>query len=133
MLSAQAASGTKRRKPPPRLIVSYVDGSWSDRIAARRVEVETQGAEITLTLELAPRAKVRDSPAANEAMRGLADKQFIIESLQVTRPRVVAHLRHELRHTENVVIRVRLVGPGIQVDYPGSVVFGPDAVTLSFG
>jgi hypothetical protein len=123
----------KRRKPPPRLVLSYIDGSWSDRIAARRLEVQTHGSEITLTLELTPRAKSAHVPAAREAMRELSQKQNSLESLQVTRPRVVARLRHELRNTENVVIRVRLLAPGVEVEYPGSVVFGPDAVTLTFG
>ena len=120
------------RRRAPRLVLAYVDGSWSDRIAARRVEVQSQGSEITLTLELAARAKPHNG-AALAALRELARKQLSLESVQLTRPRMVARLREELRHAGNVVIRVRLLAPGVEVEYPGCVTLGPDAVKLTFG
>lgn len=127
MLSTALGKRGKRRRPPTRLVVSYVDGHWSDRLVARRLHVETRGREIMLTIELAPRARSAD------AMRDLREKQLCIESLQLARPRLVEKLRDELRNTENVAVAVHLAGDGVAVEYPASITFGPDAATLTFG
>ena len=132
MHTIPGGNGGRHARRAARLLLAYADGSRSDRIGARRVQVSADSGEIVLTLELTARPGARELAGA-AALRELAEKQFALESLRVTRPGVVAQLRRELRHTGNEIIRVRLLAPGVQVDYPGCAAFNRGAVTLSFG
>jgi hypothetical protein len=118
---------------PPRLTLAYADGSWTDRLAAQRLGVHTEGSRIELVIELVPRPGSHGKASAVRALDFLARERHLLDVIQIAPPRAASRLKAELRRTENVAIGLRLVTPDFEAVYPASVTFGPDAVTLSIG
>jgi hypothetical protein len=109
------------------VILSYLDGSWTDRLAGRRLTLGIDDGMATLTIELAA-AK----PRATEVGEFLR-KRNRVESVQIAKRAVGKRLRAMLLAVDLPVFSVKLSAAGRDVVYPASVVFGPDAVTLNLG
>lgn len=130
----RAASGADAVAPKsaPRIVVSYVDRTWTDRLAARRVELLTHAQEISFRIEIASRAS-KNPRAGQDALREFVAKRGLVETLQIGKRSLAALLRERLRETEDAELSVHLTVNGQGVVYPASVVFGPDAITLTLG
>ncbi|SRR6266849_1565591 len=111
-----------------KVVVSYADGSWTDRLAGRRVTLDIEAGTPTLTIELASRARARAAEVA-EFLR----KRNRVESVQIAKRAVRKRLRAMLLAIDTPAFSVKLSAAGHNAVYPASVVFGPDAITLNLG
>ncbi len=120
------------RELPPRVVVSYLDGTWSDRLQARRAWLETDPQACTIVIELVEHG--RSTPAKKqEAVRHFVTRRNRVDSVLIHKARFAARLSACLKGHEGTQMGVRLVADGHEVLYPASVVFGPDAITLNLG
>jgi hypothetical protein len=126
--SAPQASGSAGR-----LIVTYMDGTWSDNLAVRRYAVEPGAGEVVLALEVVPRERPGKVRAARRALGDFVANLGRIHTLQIGKPLFARQLRSEVRASENTAIGVRLTAGGRDAAYPAGLAFGPDEVTLNLG
>jgi hypothetical protein len=127
----------KRQKPSPgavgaRLVVSYVGGDWTDKLAIGDYGLDDGGDSLMLTLEVGVRARNAGN-GGPAALRELVRKRQRIEFIRIGKPAFVELLRRHTRMADNASLGVRLRAKGHEVLYPAAVVFGPDAITLHLG
>ncbi len=113
-----------------RAVVSFVDGTWTDRLVATCVAIENVHHELRLVLEIAPRP--RKAGADRDFERFLAHRHAI-DSLMLVKPPFRGRLAERVRHAEDRRLSVLLRAGGEEVLYPATAVFGPDGITLTFG
>ncbi len=113
---------------PAPIILSYIDGSWTDRLAGGRVALGVDGRAATLTIEVRPGARAEKGEVGD-----FLRKRHSIESVQITRRGLRKRLRALLHAAELPEFSVRLTAGGRVVVYPANAFFGPDAVTLNLG
>jgi len=128
-------AGSKRAKAiapksAPRVVVTYVDRTWTDRLAAPLVDLRMEGDEVRLRIGLAARGK--DS-GQRDALEEFAAKGGKVDTLQMVRKRFAARLQAQLRLTEGSGLSLELVAGERSFLYPATVVFGPDAITFHLG
>lgn len=129
----QDAPKTKEKsaeRSDSRAVVSFVDGTWTDRLAADCLAIETAHQELRVVLEMAPRR--RKAGAGREFERLLA-RHHAIDSILLVKPPFRSQLAERVRHTENPRLSVVVRAAGREVVYPAAAVFGPDGITLTFG
>lgn len=127
----------KRQRERPqgtgaRMVVSYIGGTWTDKLALGQYEVSLNSEGLLLTLDVA----VRESNAKNggpAALREFVKKRRRIESIQIGKPAFVEQIRDRARLSDNAEVGVQLRTEGCDVRYPAALVFGPDAITLCLG
>lgn len=116
-----------------RLIVTYVDGTWTDNLAVRRYRVEQVDNELVLAIQVAPRERPGKVRAARQALRDFVLKLGRVHTLQIGKPLLSAQLRRHVRAAEHASIGVKLSADGRDAAYPAGLAFGPDEVTLNLG
>lgn len=116
-----------------RLIVTYVDGSWTDNLAIARYVLESSAGELTLSIDLTPRERPGKIRKSRAALREFVAKLGSVHTVQVGKPRFATHLRGKVRGLEHSQIGVRLRASGHAVTYPAGIAFGPDEITLNLG
>lgn len=105
------------RNAAARLRVFYAGGGWTHDLRGNRFALDVEGERVMLIIDL---------PAPREA-------QPAVEAIQIAKPAIRKSLKEVLQAIESPEFCVALaVGRRNQV-YPASVVFGPDAVTLTLG
>jgi hypothetical protein len=104
------------RKSAARLRVFYADGGWTHDLRGDKFAVDVQGERVMLIIDL-PRHAPRPG----------------VEAIQIAKAAVRESLREILQAIEAPEFCVALATRGKNVVYPASVVFGPDAVTLTLG
>jgi len=119
-------------KSAPRVVVTYLDRTWTDQLAARRVELVTRGEALCLCIEVAARVPGKKGTRA-EALRDFIAKRGRIDTIQIARRGLASLLRKRLRADEQGGLSVSLTADGFDCLYPTTVFFGPDAVTLNLG
>lgn len=114
------------------MVVSYVGGSWTDKLAVRRYGLSFEGEGLVVTLEVAvrPQNAKNGGPAA---LREFVKNCQRVESILIGKQSFVEELRERARLVDNAEIGVHLSAAGQDVRYPAAVTFGPDAVTLHLG
>jgi hypothetical protein len=131
----KAKAGAKRigsiaPKSAPRVVVTYVDRSWTDRLAAPLVDLRMEGTGVRLRIGLAARGK---ASGERDAVEEFATKGGRVDTVQVARKRFAARLQAQLRLTEGSELSLELVAGKRTFLYPATVVFGPDAITFHLG
>ena len=116
-----------------RIIVTYVDGSWTDNLAIERYGLHTSPDGFSLTIDVAPRERAGKVRLAREALRDFVSRRRKIHTIQVGKPKLSSQLRAFVKALESSQIGVTLSAGGHAVAYPAGVVFGPDEVTLNLG
>ena len=116
-----------------RMIVTYVDGTWTDNLAVERYGLHTGEEGLSLTIEVAPRERIGKVRIARKALRDFVASRRKIDTIQIGKPTLKAQLRARVKALECAQIGVNLSANGHAVAYPAAVVFGPDAVTLNLG
>jgi hypothetical protein len=114
------------------VILSYLDGTWTDRLAGKRMELGHHAGAAVLTIELAF-ASGRPSARAKADVGAFLRNCNRVESVQIAKRSVRKRLRALLHEAEVPRFSVRLSAAGRDVVYPASAYFGPDAVTLNLG
>src|SRR5262249_5907837 len=117
-------------KSAPRVVVTYVDRSWTDRLAAPVVDLRMEGEAVRLRIGLAARGK---APGQRDALDEFTAKGGRVDTVQVARKRFAARLQAQLRLTEGSELSLELIAGGRAFLYPATVVFGPDAITFNLG
>lgn len=126
------AERERRAGDEARAVVSYADGTWTDRLLARCLTIDTGGGSIRLVLEMLPR-RHKARPARLDALQGFVAKRSGIESVMLIRPSFRAKLKERLLHAENAELSVMLCALGADVVYPACAVLGPEGITLTLG
>jgi hypothetical protein len=116
-----------------RLIVTYVDGTWSDNLEIARYRLELEAGELVLTLEVAPRKRPGKVRAAHQALRDFVANVDRVHTLQARKRALGELLRRQVLTLEHAAIGVRLSANGHNRIYPAGLVFGPDEVTVNLG
>ena len=123
----------QKKKTAGRLIVTYVDGTWTDNLEIARYRLEQESGEMVLCIEVAPRKKPGKVRAAYRAMRDFVAKVDKVHTLQASRRTLGEPLRKHVLSLEHAAIGVRLSANGQDRVYPAGLVFGPDEVTVNLG
>ncbi len=123
----------KTAETPCRLVVTYVDGSCSDNLAAERCCLAQENDGLVLTIEVAPRVRPGKVRAAHRAFRDFTEKMRGVHTIQIGKQRLVSELRGPIRESETSEIGVNLSARNASALYPAAVVFGPDELTLQLG
>ncbi len=116
-----------------RMIVTYVDGSWTDNLAIERYGLRTGPDGLSLTIDVAPRERNGKVRIARQALRDFVARRAKIHTIQIGKPAFSSQLRACVKTLESAEIGVKLSANGHAVVYPAGVVFGPDAITLNLG
>jgi hypothetical protein len=116
-----------------RMVVTYVDGSWTDNLAIERYGLHTGPDGLSLTIDVAPRERVGKVRVARQALRDFVSRRRKIHTIQIGKPKFSTQLRLRVTQFESPVIGVKLSANGHAVTYPAGIVFGPDATTLNLG
>jgi hypothetical protein len=115
------------------MVVTYLDGTWTDNLAVERYRVEPSERELVLSLEVAARERVGKVRVARAALSEFVAKVGRIETIRIGKPAFAARLRGEVRGLEHAAIGVRVSANGAAAAYPAGVAFDPDAITLTLG
>ena len=116
-----------------RLIVTYLDGSWTDNLAVERYAVVPEAGELVLSIEVVPRERPGKVRAARQALSDFVAKLGRVHTLQIGKPLFVTQVRNQVRGLEHSGIGVKLSANGRDAAYPAGLAFGPDEVTLNLG
>ena len=122
------ASGTAGR-----LIVTYVDGSWTDNLAVERYVLEPGAGEVIVSIEVTARERSGKVAVSRQALREFVSKLQRVHTLQIGKPRIAEQLRSQVRGLEHAKLGVKLSAQGAAVTYHAGLAFGPDEVTLTLG
>jgi hypothetical protein len=115
-----------------RMVVSYVGGDWTDKLALDDYGMEHGGEGLVLTLDVGVRARNANN-GGPAALRAFVKNRARVEFIRIGKPAFVKQLRAHARMADDAALEVRLRAGGHDVLYPAAVVFGPDAATLHLG
>jgi hypothetical protein len=128
-------SKTKEKKrrdaDQTRAVVSYFDGTWTDRLSARCLAIDREGDVLRLLLEITQRGK--SVAAKGDALKSLVASRGRIDSILLLKPAFRGKLRRRLMGDENRALSVTLRALRVDIEYPASAFFGPDGITLTLG
>ena len=116
-----------------RMIVTYVDGRWTDNLAIRRYDLELKDEGLSLTIDVTPRERIGKTKIAREAYRDFVARRRKLHVIQIGKPTLRAQLRKRLKKLEDRRVEVRFSADGASVTYPAAIVLGPDEVILNLG
>lgn len=114
-----------------RIVVSYLDGTWTDSLAVADYGMSYEAGELTLAIDVAPHGPRGHAPRA--ALRDFCARLGHIGTLQIGKADLAAQLRERMKVLDRPRIDVELRGGGRSFRYPAGVVFGPDEVTINLG
>jgi hypothetical protein len=127
--AVEALHGSARR-----MIVTYVDGGWTDNLAIRRYDLAVGEEGLLLTIDVSPRERVGKAKVAREAYRDFVVRRRKLHVIQIGKPTLRTQLRKRMKQLENQHMEVRLsANGGPAVSYPVAIVLGPDEVILNLG
>jgi len=132
--NARVSKGRKKRRAgggDSRAVVSYFDGTWTDRLRARCLAIESEGGALRLVLEMKRRGG--KSAARPDALEKFVATRRRIESILLLKPAFRRKLRERLLGTDSRTLSVSLHALEAAIEYPASAVFGPDGITLTLG
>ena len=116
-----------------RMIVTYVDGKWTDNLAVERYGLQNGAEGLTLVIDVAPRERTGKVRIARQALRDFVSRRRKLHTIQIGKPLLKSQLRAFVKALDCAQIGVKLSAKGHAVAYPAGVVFDPDAVTLHLG
>jgi hypothetical protein len=117
-----------------RMIVTYVDGRWTDNLAIRRYDLAIDGNSLSLTIDVTQRQRNGKEQLAREAYRDFVARRRKLHVIQIGKPTLRTQLRSHVKQLEGRSVEVRLsANGGPAVTYPAAIVIGPDEVTLNLG
>lgn len=120
-------------RSPARLIVSYADGSWTDRLSGRRIGVAVAGGGVALTIEVSASGASGSAKTAKGHFGDFLRKRHRVESIQIVKRAIRKRLRALIPTMEVADFSVRLRAGGGEFTYPAAIAFDPDALTLNLG
>jgi hypothetical protein len=128
------AKAKRHERRDSRAVVSYVDGTWTDRLRARcrAIETDREAGVLQLVLEMS-RRRGRAGGTKPDPLEAFVAACQRIDSILLIKPPFRGKLRERLRRTESVELCLTLRVPGSRVVYPASAVFGPDGISLTLG
>ena len=115
------------------MIVTFVDGSWTDNLSIGQYTLHEGSDGLTLTIEVEPRESRGKVRVARKALADLVDKRQSIHTIQIGKPQFTSRLWQRMRQRTGARLGLKLSVKGVGVAYPAGVVFGPDAITLNLG
>jgi len=118
-----------------RMIVTYVDGRWTDNLAIKRYDLALDEDGLSLTIDVTPRKRIGKVQLAREAYRDFVARRRKLHVIQIGKPTLRTQLRKRMKQLENrghMEVRLSANG-GPAVTYPVAIVLGPDEVILNLG